>query len=250
VALSAPSSETNADGDTVYLPLAATDSAGNALNWSATGLPAGLSISATTGFVSGIISAGADVDSPYTVTVTATHSVDADGTASQTIDWTVNSTGTITVSLTQPANQTNYEQDSVSLAVSATDSASNALVYTATNLPVGLAINESTGAISGTVSNGDAANSPYTVTVTVADSTNPDVGASQTFQGTVNPNPVTVSVPRFENNLGGDTVSLDLTGTDLAGTLSWSATGLPGGLSMATDGAISGTITGRRAIIR
>ena len=45
------------------------------------------------------------------------------------------------------------------------------MTYSETGLPSGLSINSSTGAITGTVATGDAANGPYTVDVTVTDGT-------------------------------------------------------------------------------
>ena len=69
-----------------------------------------------------------------------------DGTYSstQSFNWNVN--GPITI--TTPTDQTNNEGDSVSLAISATDTTSGAtLSYAAAGLPAGLSINASTGAI-------------------------------------------------------------------------------------------------------
>src|SRR5262249_55523291 len=142
---------TNADSDTVNLPLTAKDSMGNAMTYGATNLPTGLAIDTTTGVISGTIDAGADAGSPYAVTVTATDNMNGNGTASQNFTWTVNPTTTVTVSLTNPGNQTNAEGDPVNTALAATDSASNALLYSATGLPPGLTVARDTGVISGTL---------------------------------------------------------------------------------------------------
>jgi hypothetical protein len=77
-----PGNQTATVGTAVSLQLAAADSAGNALTYTATGLPAGLSISAS-GLVSGTPTA---VSTGSTVTVTA-----SSGTASSTtsFSWTV-----------------------------------------------------------------------------------------------------------------------------------------------------------------
>ena len=76
-----------------------------------------------------------------------------------------------TVSVTNPGPQSSTEGSSVSLTISASDSSSGTLTYAASNLPPGLAINPSTGAIAGTVALGAAADSPYTTTVTAGDGT-------------------------------------------------------------------------------
>ena len=244
VTLTSPGDQTNADSDTVFLALSATDSSGDSLSYSATNLPGGLSINSATGIISGTISAGADVRSPYSVTVTATDSAVPGSYDSQSFTWTVNSSGTITVTLTQPADQTNTDGDSPTLDLSATDSASNTLVYGASNLPPGLAINSSTGAITGTITVGDSSNGPYTVTVTATDSTNASVGTSQTFLWNVNPQVKLVN-PGDEANMTGDTVSLPVSAFNTVDdAMTYSASGLPGGLSIDTySGIISGTIT-------
>jgi hypothetical protein len=65
VALSAPSDQTNTEGDTVSLQLQGTASSGS-LVYNASGLPDGLSINTTTGLISGTIAAGA-ANGPYIV---------------------------------------------------------------------------------------------------------------------------------------------------------------------------------------
>ena len=57
------------EGSSVLLPTPATDPDGQALAWSATGLPPGLAIDPATGVISGTIAAGAAAGSPYAVEV-------------------------------------------------------------------------------------------------------------------------------------------------------------------------------------
>ena len=66
--------------DPVDLQMAGTDSLGLPLTWSETGLPAGLSIDASTGLISGVTLADASAEGNYLVTVAAT-----DGTASDSL---------------------------------------------------------------------------------------------------------------------------------------------------------------------
>ncbi len=190
VTLVNPGDQANAVGDTVMLPQWGIDSVGNSLTYSASGLPAGLTINATTGVILGTMASGAQTGSPYSVTVTATDSVNDSVSASRTFQWTVAASGTVTVSLTNPGSQTNEDGDTVSpLTISAVDSASNTLTYSAGNLPPGLIINPATGVISGTVDAGAHLSSPYLVTLSARDSVNTSVGASTTFTWTVNENP-------------------------------------------------------------
>ena len=76
--------------------------------------------------------------------------------------------GSNTVTVTNPGTQTGTVGTAASLQIHATDSASGqTLSYSATGLPAGLAINASSGLISGT----PTASGNSTVTVTVTDST-------------------------------------------------------------------------------
>ena len=146
VTVTNPGSQTGTVGTAVSLQIHATDSAsGQTLTYSATGLPAGLSINSSSGLISGTpTTAGTS-----SVTVTAKDTTNASGSASFT--WTINPAGGNTVTVTNPGNQTGTVGTAVSLQIHATDSASGqTLTYSATGLPAGLSINSSTGLISGT----------------------------------------------------------------------------------------------------
>jgi uncharacterized repeat protein (TIGR01451 family) len=233
VSLTNPGTQTSAEGATVSLSLSASDSSSGTLSYAAVGLPTGLKINTSTGAITGTVAVGTAADSPYPVTVTA-----ADGTyeASQTFTWKITSP----VTMPQLPDQTNNEGDSVSLAISASDSSSGTLVYTATGLPLGLKISTSSGTITGAVGVNAAAGGPYNVTVTANDGT---YRVSQSFTWYIN-SPVSIVTPADQTNKEGDSVSLAISASDASsGTLTYGAIGLPGGLSInASTGAISGTV--------
>jgi len=83
VTVTNPGAQTSTVGTAVSLQVQASDTAGGALSYSATGLPAGLSINATSGLISGTPT----TSGTYSVTVTATDSTGPSGSASFT--WTV-----------------------------------------------------------------------------------------------------------------------------------------------------------------
>ncbi|MGW4490821.1 putative Ig domain-containing protein [Streptomyces sp. NPDC004376] len=87
VSVTSPGSQSATTGGSVSLQIHATDSAGAALTYSASGLPTGLSINSSTGLISGTASAAGT----YQVTVTASDSTGASGSASFT--WTVSTSG-------------------------------------------------------------------------------------------------------------------------------------------------------------
>ncbi|MDX3750370.1 putative Ig domain-containing protein [Streptomyces sp. AK08-02] len=85
VTVTNPGTRTTTTGSSVSLQISATDSASATLTYSASGLPTGLSISSSTGLISGTASTAGT----YQVTVTAKDSTGASGSASFT--WTVGS---------------------------------------------------------------------------------------------------------------------------------------------------------------
>jgi len=150
--------------------------------------------------------------------------------------------------LTVPADQINYEGDTVTLSVSASDSSSGTVRYSAIGLPVGLSINTGTGAISGTIAVGAAASSPYSVLVTASDGT---YSISQTFAWYVL-SPISIIDPGEQFFSEGDTVSSQIEVIySGSGTLTYSAVDdLPDGLWInSATGFISGTISGSTAAL-
>jgi len=171
VTVTNPGSQSGKVGTAVSgLQIQASDSAaGQTLTYSATGLPAGLSISS-----SGLITGTPTAAGSSTVKVTATDGTGASGSASFT--WTITSGTGNTVTVTNPGAQTGKVGTPVSgPQIQATDSAAGqTLGYTATGLPPGLSISSSSGLISGTPTTAGS----YTTTVTVTDGTGASGSAS------------------------------------------------------------------------
>ena len=89
VTVTSPGNRKNVAGGKYSLAIKGTSSGGNPLTWSTTGLPAGMTISASTGVISGKFSTPAT----YTTKVTAKDTTGASGSA--TFTWTVSAaTGT------------------------------------------------------------------------------------------------------------------------------------------------------------
>ncbi|MBS2966893.1 cellulose binding domain-containing protein, partial [Actinocrinis puniceicyclus] len=199
------------------LQVQATDSgSGQSLTYSASGLPAGLSISS-----SGLISGTPSASGSFNVTVTAKDGTGASGSASFT--WTISGGSGNTVTVTNPGAQTGTVGTAISgLQVQATDSGSGqSLTYSASGLPAGLSISSS-GLISGTPTASGASN----VTVTAKDGTGASGSASFTWTiGTGSTGGGTCQVSYVKNEWGGGfTANVTVTNTGTSTVNGWTVT--------------------------
>jgi hypothetical protein len=215
----------------ISLPVPAEDSAGNPLTYTATGLPPGLTINPATGLISGTIS------SYYsgTISVTATDATGATATAS--FGWQAENA----LSFPALADQQSRPDSAVSLTIKASDpEQGEPISYAATGLPTGLSIDAATGVISGTT---EPLIEDTIVTLTATDGTGSSATASFLWHVW---NTITVIAPGTESLAAGAAVNVPVSATDSAAgqTLTFSATGLPGGLSIdPASGAITGSTT-------
>jgi DNA-binding beta-propeller fold protein YncE/regulation of enolase protein 1 (concanavalin A-like superfamily) len=150
------------------LQISATDPQGKALAYSATGLPAGLSISPGAGLISGTVSTSALTAYNTKVTV-------SDGTLSTTATFSWATTLSGAPVWKKPSTQTTVRGTAVSLQLNVTDPQGAPMTYVATGLPAGLTINANTGLISGSVLLTAAASN--TVTVTISDGVRSSTGS-------------------------------------------------------------------------
>jgi hypothetical protein len=228
-----PGTQNNAVGDSVSLQV--QDSglpSGDSWSYSAT-LPSGLSINPSTGLITGTITGSANT---YSASVTASDGQGA--SATQAFIWNVS-----VLSVTNPGTQNNAVGDTVSLQVQDTGLPNGDSWSYAATLPSGLSINPATGLVSGTLTG--SANT-YSASVTASDGQG--AGVTQAF--TWNVSVLSVTNPGTQNSALGASVSLQIHDSGLPSGDSWSysATGLPSGLSINPGtGLISGTITGSPA---
>ncbi|MHB8189110.1 MAG: putative Ig domain-containing protein [Ferrimicrobium sp.] len=219
-AITTTSLPTGASNEAYKSTLNATGGAGS-YNWSATGLPSGLSMS-----TSGVISGTPTVSGTTTVSIAITDS----GGASSTTSLTLVINPPLSITTTSLPSATSNQAYSTTLSATGGAGSYN---WSATGLPSGLSMSTS-GVISGT----PTVSGTTTVSIAITDSG----GASSTTSLTLVINPplsiTTTSLPSATSN---QAYSTTLSATGGAGSYNWSATGLPSGLSMSTSGVISGT---------
>jgi hypothetical protein len=208
----------------VTLQIQATDKTpGQTLTYTATGLPAGLSINMATGLISGTTG---DIARYVAATVMATDTAGA--SFSVEFPWLVEDLITVTVPWT------GIEQlcagDNVSRQVTATDSAGLPVTFTAEGLPPGLSIDPTTGLISGVVTT-TAGFYPCAITATDSTGSLEELSVYWNVGGMI-----TVANPGSQTNAVGTVAQLhlDITDTATSDELLYDTEGLPPGIVLDT----------------
>ena len=135
----------------------------------------------------------------------------------------------------------------VVLPVTAVETDGDTLTYTALNLPDGLSIDPSTGLISGDLADTAAETNGglYSVTVMATDGTVDSGSVNFSWTVTRTNHAPTLVNPGDRHDAAGSAVSFPVYASDpdVGQTLTFSATGLPAGISLdPTTGIVSGTL--------
>lgn len=235
---------TSSAGDPVSFSVTGSfsDPNNDPLTFTATGLPPGLAISSA-GLISGTIASTATTGSPYTTRVTANDG--NGGTVTSSFTWTVLPPNRNPVAGTLSARTSGVSDVvNIPLASSFSDPDNDPLSFTAANLPPGLAMS-ATGLVTGTILSSASTSTPYAVTVTVADGRGGT--ATGSFSWTINAanRPPVASSLADRSDSTGNRVSFAAAAAfsdpDFD-SLTFTATGLPDGLAISTDGIVTGTI--------
>jgi streptogramin lyase len=198
-------------------------------NWSASGLPPGVSIGA--GLLSGSpLSAGS-----FSATVTVTDSTTPKPQSSSQSITIVISPSPLTLTCSNPAATV-----STTYSASCTSSGGTPpFTWVASGLPPGLNINGTTGAITGT----PTSSGTYSGTVTVTDSTTPTrQTASAPVSISVTPAKLTMSCSAG-SGVSGAAYSGGCSANGGSPPYNWTASGLPSTLSISSSGTLTGTPT-------
>ena len=191
-------------------------------SYGATGLPAGLTVSSTTGLISGTPTGAAT----STVTLSA---INSGGTGNVTLTLTIAAALPV---ITSATSATGTVGTSFSYQITATNTPTS---YGATGLPAGLTVSSTTGLISGTPT------AAATSTVTLSAVNIGGTGNATLTLSIAAALPVITSATSASGKVG-SALSYQITATNAP--TSYGATGLPAGLTVSsTTGLISGTPT-------
>ncbi len=235
---------TGVDDETVSIPTAGnfSDVDGDMLSFSASGLPAGLSIDPDTGLITGTIDNQASQVNGGVYTVTVTADDGNGGMVSTSFTYTVTNPAPTATNDTAATD----EDTPVIIDVLANDNDPDGddLTVTVATAPNGTVVINADGTI--TYTPNQDFNGTDTITYTISDGN----GGTSTATVEVNVAPVNdapeVDIPIADlNNEDADVISVDISDkfSDLDGdALTFTATGLPAGLSIDANGVITGTI--------
>ncbi|MFF7709138.1 Ig-like domain-containing protein [Pseudomonas sp. NPDC007930] len=238
--------QTGADGTAVSFSVAGnfSDPEGHALSYSAAGLPAGVSIDAQTGLISGTLGGHASVGGPgnlgqYSVTVTANDG--QGGSVSQSF----------TLVATNPPPQASAlgfsgsEDTPLQGTLTASDPDGDTITFSAATQPAhGSVVVNPNGSFTYTPNANFNGTDTFTYQVTDADGGIATAQATLTIAA-VNDAPAVTSPVGTQQANDGAPVNLSVAShfSDVDGdTLHYTASGLPAGLAISDDGTISGTL--------
>ncbi len=238
------SAQNNPDSATVSIPVAGnfSDVDRDTLSFAATGLPAGLTINPVTGVISGTIDRAASQVNGGVYTVTVTASDGKGGSVTNSFSWTVTNPPPVAANDTASTNEDTPVI--VSVLTNDSDPDGDPLTVTSASAPNGTVVINANGTvtytpranfngtdtITYTISDGNGGTSTATVTVTIAPVNDAPVVAAP-LPNLANPDADTISVP-----VAGNFSDVD------GNPLTFTATGLPDGLTINAAGVISGTI--------
>ena len=202
------------------------------------GLPPGLVMD-----TSGLVAGTPTTQGTYAVSLTVTDAfLD---TATANFSWVVKAA----LTFNQPADQANTAGATVSVAMSgATGGTGSGYTWSAAGLPPGLSINASTGTISGTIVSTAGSPTPYTVAVTLTDSSGTR-HSTQTFNWSVAYLALSAAPPADQvstKNWPSGVLPLAAGLSGGSGHVIWTDPGntLPAGLAITSDGqGVTGTPT-------
>jgi hypothetical protein len=212
-------------GGAPYSQTFAASGGAGGYSWSATGLPAWLTMT-TGGVLSGAAPSNA-VDATFTVKVVDSASNSASGS------FTVPVTLAITTTSPLPTGQVGVSYSQTLTALGGTGTYTWSI--SAGTLPAGLTLTPATGLISGQPTTSTAAN----FTIQAADTSS--VVTTKAFALTINPALLITTTSPLPVATSGASYSQTFAASGGAGGYSWSATGLPTWLTMTTAGVLSGT---------
>ena len=205
--------------------------------WSLTSgsLPAGLALNASTGTITGTPSASV-TGTPLTFKVTDSSTPSLTQTATFTL--TISPASLVISTSSLPNGQTGVAYNATLAATGGVSPYTWSL--TSGSLPAGLALNASTGTITGTPS-ASVTGTPLTFKVT--DSSTPSLTQTATFTLTISPASLVISTSSLPNGQTGVAYNATLAATGGVSPYTWSLTSgsLPAGLAL---NASTGTITG------
>ena len=237
-----PGSQTSTEGNTVSLQIQAADPDDEALSYSATGLPLGLSIEPATGLITGTVVSTFAQHGPYTVVVSVSDTAENTGTAS--FVWTVDNVAPVVIAHNYGVTKNTPLIVNATLGVlsgSSDPGGETIQAFVDATTAHGVLVLNSDGSFTYTPNNGYFG--PDSFTYHAFDGLDSGNVATVTLNvGDITP-PV-VTNPGPQTSTEGNVVSLQVQAVDPDDeALSYSATGLPLGLSIApATGLITGTV--------